>query len=64
MRRRVCVRARRTGDGVGEVLVVGLPQQTHQGGNAIAVLDGDLVLGVPTVGDVLQRSARCVVHLE
>lgn len=52
-----------TCDGICEVLVAGLAQQSHKRGDAVAVLDGDLVVGVSAVGDVLERSASRVVHL-
>lgn len=46
-----------------QLLVVGLPQQPDQSGNAVTVLDGDLVVWVFAVGNVLQRSAGSVVDL-
>lgn len=54
----------RTCDGVGQVLVPGFPQQPDQRRNSIAVLDGDLVVGIFAVGNVLQCPTSCVMDLE
>lgn len=58
------VKGSRTCDGVGEVLVTGFPQQPDQRGNAVTVLDGDFVVGIFAVGNVLQRPTSCVVDLQ
>lgn len=42
-----------TCDGVSEVLVVGLPQQPDQSRHSVTVLDGDLVVVIFAVRDVL-----------
>lgn len=52
-----------TCDGVGEVLIAGLAQQTHQRRDAVAVLDGNLVVRVAAVRDVLECTTGGVVHL-
>lgn len=57
-------RSLQTCDSVSEVLVVGLPQQPDQSGNPITVLNGDLVVGIFAVRDVLQRSTSCVMNLQ
>lgn len=44
----------RTCDGVGEVLVAGFPQQPDQRRNSITVLNGNFVVGIFAVRNVLQ----------
>lgn len=50
-----------TSDELSDLHVVGLPQQAHEGRDAIAVLDGDLVVVVFAVGDVAQGPAGLAV---
>lgn len=52
-----------TCDSISEVLVVGFPQQPHQGRNSITVLNGNLVVGIFAIRDVLQRSTSCMMNL-
>lgn len=52
-----------TCDNVREVLVTSLPEQPDQSGHSIAVLDGDLVVWIFAVGDVLERAAGRIVNL-
>lgn len=54
----------RTCDGIGEVLVTGFPQQPDQGRNSIAVLNGNFVVGIFAVGNVLQCPTSCVMDLQ
>lgn len=42
-----------TCDRVSEVLVTGLPQQPDQSGHSVTVLDGDLVVWIFAIRDVL-----------
>lgn len=52
-----------TGDELSDLHVVGLPQQAHEGWDAIAVLDGHLVVVVFAVGDVAQGPTSLAVDL-
>lgn len=52
-----------TCDNVREVLVASLPEQPDQSGHSIAVLDGDLVVWISAVRDVLERAAGRIVNL-
>lgn len=51
-----------TGDELSDLHVVGLPQQADEGWDAVAVLDGDLVVVVFAVGDVAQGSTGLAVN--
>lgn len=51
-----------TGDELSDLHVVGLPQQANEGWDAIAVLDGDLVVVVFAIGDVAQGSTGLAVN--
>lgn len=53
-----------TCDGVCQVLVLGLPQQPDQSRHSVTVLDGNLVVWVFAVRDVLQCSAGCIMNLQ
>lgn len=52
-----------TCDDVRELLVTSLPEQPDQSGHSVAVLDGDLVVWIFAIRDVLERSARRKVNL-
>lgn len=52
-----------TGDELSDLHVVGLPQQADEGWDAIAVLDGDLVVVVFAIGDVAQCPTSLAVDL-
>lgn len=52
-----------TCDGVCQVLISSLPQQTHQTWNPITVLDGYFVVVVTAVRDVLQGSTGRMVNV-
>lgn len=52
-----------TCDDVRELLVTSLPEQPDQSRHSIAILDGDLVVWIFAVRDVLERSARRKVNL-
>lgn len=52
-----------TCDGVSEVLVTSLPQQPDQSRHAVTVLNGNLVVWIFAIRDVLQCSAGRIVNL-
>lgn len=58
-----CVFVPLTCDSVSKVLVTGLSQQPDQCWHSVTVLNGDLVVWIFAIWDVLQRSASCVVNL-
>lgn len=53
-----------TCDNVREVLVTSLPQQPDKSWHSITVLNGNLVVLIFAIRDVLQRSAGRIVNLE
>lgn len=50
-----------TGDQLSNFHVIGLPQQADEGGDAVTVLDGYLVVIVLAVGDVAQGTTSLAV---